>query len=199
MPSEKQVSFYKSLLTQTTEMTQQLVALHDEDPYVLQETMKVLVQKDEERIAAFQRYSVSMASDLIGKALAAKNAMQASLNAKKAATASTANLAAVKASGTKYDKVGEGMYKFEGDIYKVQEAKYGSGRCYAKKLTQCGDKWRFEYAQGAIAQLKNEHKLTIEEAKTFGKLYGVCCACGRILTDETSIEMGIGPICAEKF
>lgn len=36
-------------------------------------------------------------------------------------------------------------------------------------------------------------------AKKFGKLSGRCCSCGRELTNDGSIEAGIGPICAGRF
>lgn len=35
-----------------------------------------------------------------------------------------------------------------------------------------------------------------QTAKEYGKLTGICCCCGRELTDPNSIEQGIGPICA---
>lgn len=94
----------------------------------------------------------------------------------------------------------EGMHKFGGVIFKVQKAIHGSGRLYAKALVEDGDGgWRFEYAQGAVHNLSESTRLTIEEAKEFGALYGTCCVCGRTLTNEESIEAGIGPICAGKF
>ena len=37
------------------------------------------------------------------------------------------------------------------------------------------------------------------EARLYGQRTGVCCCCGRELTNHTSIEAGIGPICAEKW
>lgn len=37
------------------------------------------------------------------------------------------------------------------------------------------------------------------EARLYGQRTGVCCCCGRELTDPVSIEAGIGPICAEKW
>ena len=37
------------------------------------------------------------------------------------------------------------------------------------------------------------------EAIKHGKMTGACSCCGRTLTDATSVEMGIGPICAEKW
>ena len=55
---------------------------------------------------------------------------------------------------------------------------------------------RFEYAPGAIRRLDVTDAMTREEAAEFGHLYGVCCVCGRTLTDERSIADGIGPVCA---
>lgn len=36
-------------------------------------------------------------------------------------------------------------------------------------------------------------------ALAFGKNFGVCSCCGRTLTNELSISLGIGPICRSKF
>ena len=36
-------------------------------------------------------------------------------------------------------------------------------------------------------------------AVAYGRRTGECCICGRELTNKESIELGIGPICAEKF
>lgn len=38
-----------------------------------------------------------------------------------------------------------------------------------------------------------------EAARMYGKQTGVCCCCGRELTDPVSIAAGIGPICANKW
>lgn len=82
------------------------------------------------------------------------------------------------------------------EVYKVQRAVHGSGRLYAKRLTDDG----FEYAPGVIARLSREGvKMTLETAKMYGQLYGMCCRCGATLTDEASIAAGVGPICATKF
>lgn len=98
----------------------------------------------------------------------------------------------------------DGMYQTkDGSIFKVQVAVNGSGRLYAKKLVPNDDPavndWRFEYAPGALKLLCAEDRLTLDKAKKFGKMYGVCCNCGRTLTDETSIAEGIGPICAGRI
>lgn len=115
----------------------------------------------------------------------------------------------------------DGMYRVPrtGEIFKVQFNKaQGDGRrLYAKKMVGYSDDgmieggWlagrepidgleiRFEYAAGAMKWLDASWKMTLEEAKAFGALYGTCCVCGRTLTDERSIAAGIGPICANKF
>ena len=91
-------------------------------------------------------------------------------------------------------KVDEGHYWYEGKPVKVKAALYGSGRLYALVLSQEG----FTYEAGLVTKLRPEHKMTIEQAMQWGKLYGVCCICGRVLTNEESIEWGIGPVCREK-
>lgn len=93
----------------------------------------------------------------------------------------------------------EGMHVLDEITYKVQVAKNGSGRKYAKRMTFDPDteRWTFVYAPGMIARLSEATKMTGELAAAFGALYGICCACGRDLTDERSIEAGYGPICAE--
>lgn len=99
----------------------------------------------------------------------------------------------------RHEPATEGMYRMDGAIFKVQVAHHGSGKPYAKRLVQDGETWSFEYAPGAIRTLHSGHRLTLEQAKEFGALYGTCCVCGRTLTNEASIEAGIGPICAGKF
>lgn len=112
----------------------------------------------------------------------------------------------------------DGIYSTDdGTIYKVQQARQGSGRLYAKRLqlTRCTDPGcghpttladdgthqhgHFVYAAGAIHTLRADQKMTLEQAAVFGRLYGVCVRCGADLTDENSIARGIGPICAGRF
>lgn len=93
-----------------------------------------------------------------------------------------------------FTKVADGFYVLNDTIYKVQTSPE-TGRSYAKKLSNGS----FVYAPGMVGKLVKAEKLTLELAKQYGKLYGMCVVCGRTLTDETSVELGIGPICAEKF
>ena len=98
-------------------------------------------------------------------------------------------------------EIEDGMYILDGVVYKVQHAVHGSGRQYAKRLVagSPGERASFEYAPGVIRKLRPEHRMTMDQAKEWGALYGTCCQCGRVLTNEDSIEAGIGPICASKL
>jgi hypothetical protein len=104
-------------------------------------------------------------------------------------------------------QITEGMWKLGDRIFKVQVAHHGTGRLYGKELLVEPDGMsqvaphRWEKVVGAVRKLSEEggRKMTLEEAAKFGALYGFCCNCGRILTDEKSIEAGIGPVCAQKF
>lgn len=89
----------------------------------------------------------------------------------------------------------EGMHRLGDAVYKVQRSPE-SGRLYAKRLVQYVGDWKFEYAKGAMRNLSESTLMSLEEAKRFGQLYGVCAVCGRTLTNEVSIAEGIGPVCS---
>lgn len=99
-----------------------------------------------------------------------------------------------------------GMYRNSaGDIFKVYKAVHGSGKMCAKVLHithPFGDlqaSVEFEYVGLAAKHVTADQRMTIEEAKEFGAIYGVCCVCGATLTDEGSIAAGIGPVCSGKW
>lgn len=52
-------------------------------------------------------------------------------------------------------------------------------------------------AQGSTARAGLQ-PLTPEEAAKLGRLHGCCVICGRTLTDPTSVNAGIGPVCGRK-
>ena len=100
------------------------------------------------------------------------------------------------------EQVTEGMYQApDGAIFKVQVAKLGSGHLYAKRLVVDEEDRTvsFEYLKGGLRLIKAEWRMTVEQAAAFGKLYGICCVCGKDLTDEKSIAAGIGPVCILKL
>jgi hypothetical protein len=99
----------------------------------------------------------------------------------------------------------DGFYVRDGVVYKVIVAVHGSGRKYAKMLDHNGE---WQMAQGAIGNLRPEHKMTLAQAletahrhatNVESRLYGRCFICGRTLTREESIDRMMGPVCAGKF
>lgn len=99
-------------------------------------------------------------------------------------------------SNPKADK--PGIYLMDGQYYKVQAARE-SGRLYAKVgvQTHAERKWVWQYAKGAIYNIKASHLITPEQASEFGKLWSVCVNCLANLTHEESMERGYGPVCAD--
>ena len=97
------------------------------------------------------------------------------------------------------EELTSGIYRVNESIFKVYKGQ--SGRMLAKLLTVHGEgSASFEYQGMASRFVKAGTKpMTLDEAKAFGAIYGVCCNCGRTLTDENSIEAGIGPVCAKGF
>jgi len=90
----------------------------------------------------------------------------------------------------------DGIYKLGDEVRKVYHTVHGRNEQVAKVWTGT----EFEYVgKRGLRGLAPEHKMTFAEAVEFGRIYGICCNCGRTLTDEHSIEAGIGPICAQKF
>ena len=105
-----------------------------------------------------------------------------------------------------------GFYVREGEVYKVQPSQ--NGNLYAKKMVltepDCGGcangepceaecKWglSWEYAPGVVRTLTPEMKMSAAQAAHLGHVTGACVFCSRTLTDERSIAVGYGPVCAE--
>lgn len=90
----------------------------------------------------------------------------------------------------------DGIYRVGPSIFKAYTS-IQSGRTLCKRLKMDGQggspQWFYEGM--AYRFVQPQEKMSLEEAKEFGQIYGVCCRCGRTLTDETSIANGIGPIC----
>lgn len=112
------------------------------------------------------------------------------------------------------ERLEDGLYRspVTGSVLKVLHAVHGSGKQYVKifqppqidKLNADGttSPGKPTWIRGTLRVLRNvnpEDRLSLEEAKEYGRLYGQCMVCGRPLTDETSIEKGIGPVCEEKM
>jgi hypothetical protein len=87
-----------------------------------------------------------------------------------------------------------GYYLMENTPYVVTLSKE-SGRAYAKKLTSTG--WVF--VPGAVFRLQADNKMTVDQARAYGKLHGRCAICGKELSDPKSVSQGIGPVCIKRL
>lgn len=74
---------------------------------------------------------------------------------------------------------------------------YGLKPKYLGKVTRSGLDSRL--SDDVKAVLNEAAKDPLSVAIRYGKESGECSCCGRELTDPTSIERGIGPICATKY
>lgn len=97
----------------------------------------------------------------------------------------------------------DGMYRNGTQFVRVYTTKHGSNQKVAKRLVIDGKdadgKYRvhFEYeGKRGLKGLTAEMKLSADEAKQFGLLYGVCVRCGLDLTKDESIRVGYGKTCA---
>jgi hypothetical protein len=116
-------------------------------------------------------------------------------------TGEAPQLAPQRPASAPVGRVEDGIYRTaDGVIWKVQTSQT-SGHPYAKRLhvDEPGRPGTFVFTPGAVNRLRPDQRLTLEDAKAFGDLYGMCCVCGRVLTDEKSIAAGIGPICAGRI
>lgn len=106
------------------------------------------------------------------------------------------------------DAVGVGVYRRDGVIYVVRKNRTNDG-VHARRLVEIGGrrlteadtvvKIEFEFDRDALAQLRPEDQMTLDEARPFIIRYGRCIACGTALSDARSVERGIGPVCVKKF
>lgn len=109
-----------------------------------------------------------------------------------------------KQTATVKAKAEEGFYEVGDKVIKVQRG-VTSGNLFAKLLVvdpELAKGFEWVYTPGLITETIGAKALTKERAAQLGqdlKLYGYCFKCGRELTDETSIERGIGRICWEKI
>lgn len=93
------------------------------------------------------------------------------------------------------NELDEGMYRVGEDIFKVYRTRERD-ILVTKQLTE----GIFEYTgKKPLSYITAEDRMTLDEAKEYGRVTGTCCQCGRKLTDENSIAEGIGPVCSGKI
>lgn len=92
-----------------------------------------------------------------------------------------------------------GIYRNDKGVYRVAKSRQ-SGNLYALRFVPDAPtrSERFVYEKGAVFALTASDRLTLAQAVELGAQHGLCVVCGAELTDPTSIERGIGPVCAKK-
>lgn len=92
----------------------------------------------------------------------------------------------------------EGMYRGRnGAPVRVYRAK--AGHLLAQEVVGTEDGgYEFNYLGAAVRFVDPRNRMTLDEAKAFGRQTGYCGICSRELTDPTSVAAGIGPICSGK-
>ncbi len=86
-----------------------------------------------------------------------------------------------------------GQGKWAGWIFVKDGAIYGTGARFGSQRP--GQKYRGKIAKQLEAILADPNEAMAE----YGKLTGRCGACHRPLEDETSVALGIGPVCRERL
>ena len=86
-----------------------------------------------------------------------------------------------------------GVFVRDGIIYKVQVSP-ATGRFYTKVWND--GSWAYA-GIAPLWKLTESHRISAEEAGEWGRTHGQCVFCARGLTDERSMFVGYGAICAE--
>lgn len=111
-----------------------------------------------------------------------------------------------KAAQVEVPALDDGMYRVDTTFIKVYHTVHGANAQVAKVLvveatanadgtTTFTGEWDYRGKAG-LKGLTAANKLTEDEAKTFGQVYGFCCRCAKTLTQEESLYVGYGPTCA---
>jgi hypothetical protein len=104
-------------------------------------------------------------------------------------TLPTGNFGVPGSDGRLKVRVEHGKGKWEGWTFVKDAAEYGYGKRYG--VQKPGQAYQGDIAEALTAIVADP----ATAAKRYGELTGRCAACNRKLEDETSVRLGIGPIC----
>ena len=181
--TDKQIAFLNRLLDEASDMLRERDTLtgRQEAEQIIRDHVSV-VRPDAETLRTDISAHIDMALD-----------NNRGLRRELAGMRDFARQAAPDAPAAAPEFVTTGMYRVGERVFKVLPSRQ-SERHYAKELVGTS----FQYAKGAMYQIKPEHRMTLAQAAEYGKLTGSCVCCGRLLTDPASIADGIGPVCKAK-
>ena len=174
--SPRAEAFWSSLREDLAALVAELTALGQPPAIVVPADVEVL--------------PAEQASHEIDEMLAGVRALRVVLREAQRMATRTADAAAGAAADA---LVADRLYEVDGEVYRTVLS--GAGNLYAKIFTDEG----WEYAAGAIRKIRPEHRMTVERAIELSARFARCIRCGAELTDPTSVERGIGPVCITKI
>lgn len=97
----------------------------------------------------------------------------------------------------------DGIYEVGGNYVLVYHTVHGANQQVAKELVIIGPdeegkftgEWNY-VGKAGLRRLTPDHKLSEEDARKFGTVYGICVRCARTLTANESKHVGYGATCA---
>ena len=115
-----------------------------------------------------------------------------------APTESLPKTRALVAGGLRLDLGTAKVVNFQSGAVAVVSPQFGAGTFGV--IDPDGSFRRFKACPPGLPALLMDIELRgVEAVKEIGRSLGRCCVCSRTLTDESSIEAGIGPVCAQRF
>lgn len=149
-------------------------------------------------VTSVSALTVSQASELIGLLKTEAAAVKAAVRGAQAERRVVQEAVAVVAPLT------PGAYQRDDQTIMVYPARSGE-HLLAKSLHASTDEetgrittWS-TYLGSAARFVTAEMRMTEAQAAAWGHKVGVCCCCGRLLSNPESVELGIGPICRGKY
>jgi Family of unknown function (DUF6011) len=89
-----------------------------------------------------------------------------------------------------------GAYEHDGVLYSVRRSRE-SNKLHAYTYNSETKCW--EFARGAVYNIKPEDRLTLSRASQLSVMVNSCVHCGRTLTLRKSVVAGMGRVCASKY
>ena len=173
------------------------------DAPVFQGTPVRVFPASEKQVAFLLRLAAERTPHVTADAITA----WAATNGSKAVSAKIDELLAMPKAEVAPVALEVGMYRLtDGKLIRVYLGRQ-SGNLLAKEVVKTGNKnedgteeYTLDYLGLASKYVPaTAHRLTLDEAKEWGRMTASCCVCAAHLDDATSIKEGIGPVCKTKF
>ncbi|WP_440063907.1 DUF6011 domain-containing protein [Streptosporangium sp. OZ121] len=91
-----------------------------------------------------------------------------------------------------------GVYTKNDRVFEVKKSRR-YGLLQVKRIEVVGKKVRRRPAGISLRELTPADAIGQDAAASFGKQFGICCMCFRLLSDPTSVSLGIGPVCRKTY